>query len=80
MTLEDPSSSQELRVGQQLAFSGSAFDTQEGVLPASAYDWELTLQHCHAAEDCHAHFLQTFENVSSGSFLAPDHEYPSYLS
>ena len=79
VTLEDPSSSQSWRVGQQLAFSGSAFDTQEGVLPASAYDWELTLQHCHAADDCHAHFLQTFENVSSGSFLTPDHEYPSYL-
>ena len=79
VTLEDPSPSQTWRVGQRLDFAGSAFDTQDGVLPASAYDWEVNLQHCHAADDCHAHFLQTFQNVAAGSFLAPDHEYPSYL-
>src|SRR4029450_3438321 len=28
---------------------------------------------------CHEHPLQTFSGTASGSFVAPDHEYPSYL-
>ena len=28
---------------------------------------------------CHTHQLQSFTGVSSGSFPAPDHEYPSHL-
>ena len=31
-------------------------------------------------DDCHTHPLQTFPGVASGSFRAPDHEYPSYLN
>ena len=37
----------------------------------------LVLQHC--PSNCHTHPLQTFAGVASGSFTAPDHEYPSYL-
>ena len=29
--------------------------------------------------NCHTHQLQSFNGVRSGSFTAPDHEYPSYL-
>ena len=29
--------------------------------------------------DCHTHTVQTFSGLSSGSFAAPDHEYPSWL-
>ena len=36
-----------------------------------------TLQHC--PSNCHAHPLQSFNGVASGSFTTPDHEYPSYL-
>ena len=28
---------------------------------------------------CHTHPLQSFGGVASGSFPAPDHEFPSYL-
>jgi hypothetical protein len=41
--------------------------------------WQLTLQHCTTPTNCHAHNVQSFNGVSSGSFVAPDHEYPSYL-
>ena len=30
-------------------------------------------------EDCHTHALQTWAGTATGSFVAPDHEYPSYL-
>ena len=33
----------------------------------------------HCPSNCHTHPIQTFPNVASGSFNAPDHEYPSHL-
>ena len=45
--------------------------------PASAFTWTLLQQHC--PSNCHSHLIQTFTGVKSGSFPAPDHEYPSYL-
>jgi PKD repeat protein len=65
------------KVGDVINFSGSATDVQDGNLPASALTWELTLYHC--PSNCHTHPLQTFVGRASGSFVAPDHEYPSYL-
>jgi PKD repeat protein len=65
------------KVGDVITFSGTATDAQEGTLPASALTWQLVMQHCPST--CHSHPIQTFSGVSSGSFTAPDHEYPSYL-
>jgi PKD repeat protein len=65
------------RVGDVISFSGHATDTQDGTLPASALSWSLVLFHC--PSNCHTHPLQDFVGVASGSFTAPDHEYPSYL-
>ena len=65
------------KVGDVITFSGSATDAQDGTLPASALTWQLVLQHC--PSNCHQHPVQTFAGVASGSFTAPDHEYPSYL-
>ncbi|HEV8559257.1 MAG TPA: PQQ-dependent sugar dehydrogenase [Actinophytocola sp.] len=67
------------RVGQVIPFSGHATDAQDGTLPASALSWQLNLQHCSSPVNCHTHVIQTFSGVASGSFTAPDHEYPSYL-
>jgi hypothetical protein len=58
-------------------FSGSATDPQDGTLPASALTWDLILHH--RPSTCHTHPVQSFTGVASGSFTAPDHEYPSYL-
>jgi glucose/arabinose dehydrogenase len=65
------------QVGTPITFTGSATDAEDGALPASALTWEAVLQHCPSA--CHAHSLQTWTGVASGSFAAPDHEYPAYL-
>ena len=65
------------RVGNTVSFSGSATDPQQGTLPASALSWSLILHHC--PSNCHSHPLQDFVGVASGSFTAPDHEYPSHL-
>ncbi|HEY6708018.1 MAG TPA: PQQ-dependent sugar dehydrogenase [Actinomycetota bacterium] len=65
------------KVGDVINFSGSATDQQDGTLPASALAWDLTLYHC--PSNCHTHPIQSFAGVTSGSFTAPDHQYPSYL-
>ncbi len=76
-TISSPTAALTWKVGDPIAFSGSATDAQDGTLPASALSWALVLQHC--PSNCHAHSIQTWSGVASGSFNAPDHEYPSYL-
>jgi glucose/arabinose dehydrogenase/PKD repeat protein len=76
-TIDSPSASTTWRVGDTIAFSGHAVDSQDGDLPASALSWSLILQHCPST--CHEHPLQTFTGTGSGSFVAPDHEYPAHL-
>lgn len=66
------------KVGDRISFAGSATDAQDGTLPASALTWQLSIRHCPGGV-CHSHGLETFPGVASGSFLAPDHEYPSHL-
>ncbi|MEX0865186.1 MAG: hypothetical protein WD269_09970, partial [Acidimicrobiia bacterium] len=66
-------------VSQQVTFSGSATDPQEGTLPASRLTWNLILHHCEDDGLCHEHPLQAFNGVSGGSFSTPDHPYPSHL-
>jgi PKD repeat protein len=75
--IEAPLAGETWGVGQQISFSGSATDEQDGQLAASQLSWQLTIQHCPAS--CHPHDIQTFPGVSAGSFFTPDHEYPSYL-
>ena len=67
------------KVGDVIAFSGSASDGQDGPLPASAMSWSLVLFHCDTQSNCHQHPIQTFAGVAAGTFTAPDHAHPSYL-
>lgn len=79
-TITSPTSSLTWSVGDLINFSGSAVDGHGNTLPPSALTWSVLLHHCVGSlDDCHIHFLQTFNGVASGSFNAPDHEYPSYL-
>jgi glucose/arabinose dehydrogenase/chitodextrinase len=69
-------------VGDTIDFSGSATDTEDGgTLPASSLSWTLVLQHCWQFDpsNCHGHSIQSWPGAASGSFVAPDHEYPAYL-
>jgi glucose/arabinose dehydrogenase len=76
-TISAPAAGTTWRVGDVVGFSGSATDPQDGPLPASALSWDLILHHC--PSNCHTHTVQSFSGVASGSFTAPDHEYPSHL-
>jgi PKD repeat protein len=76
-TITTPAAGTTWKVGDVISFSGSATDPQQGALPPSALTWDLILHHC--PSNCHTHTVQSFAGVASGSFTAPDHEYPSYL-
>ncbi|MCW2812494.1 MAG: sugar dehydrogenase [Friedmanniella sp.] len=76
-TIRTPLAGTRWKVGDTIRFSGSATDAQDGVLPASALTWALVMRHCPST--CHSHTVQTFSGVNAGSFVAPDHEYPSHL-
>ena len=79
VTIDQPTALVKWHVGQELDFSGTATDDQDGTLPASAFSWELDLRHCADNNTCHTHILDTWDGVGSGSFVLPNHEYPAYL-
>jgi hypothetical protein len=61
-------------VGDTINFVGHATDVQDGTLPASALSWQIIIHHGN-----HTHTVENRPGVASGSFSAPDHDYPSYL-
>jgi hypothetical protein len=79
VVINSPTASTLWSVGQTVSFAATATDPDEGALPASAYDWTLTLLHCPDVDHCHQHPIEQFHGVRSGSFVAPDHEYPVRL-
>ena len=78
-SMSTPLSSTTWKVGDKIFFSGSATDQQDGTLSAAELSWSLILHHCYSPNNCHEHPVQDFPGVASGSFVAPDHEYPTYL-
>ncbi len=70
-TISSPTSSTTFAVGDEVGYSGSAADPEDGAIPASGLSWEIRLHHC-TGTSCHIHpFLQS--SGSSGSFTIPDH-------
>ena len=78
-TIDTPVTALRWAVGQTITFSGHATDREQGAIPASALSWSLIMNHCATQTSCHEHPIQDFAGVAGGSFVAPDHEYPSYL-
>ena len=73
--VDTPPSSLTYAVGDTVSFSGHATDAQDGTLPASALSWRIIIHH-----GGHTHPpIATFDGVASGSFSAPDHDYPSFV-
>jgi glucose/arabinose dehydrogenase len=77
--IDTPASTVTWKVGDTIPFSGHGTDPQDGTIPASGMSWSIILHHCSSPNVCHPHTIENDVGVSSGSFVAPDHEYPSYL-
>ena len=78
VTISTPTTDLRWAVGETVSFQGSATDNQDVAIPAANLAWKLVLKHG-ACPDCHEHFLQTYSGTASGSFVTPDHDYPSEL-
>ena len=72
-SISTPLASLTWKVGDDIAFAGSATEGDGTPLPASALTWTLTILHCTAPSSCHPHVVETREGVASGTFDAPDH-------
>ena len=78
-TIDMPLPTATWKVGEGISFSGKASDGEDGALPSSALSWKWIVHHCPTTDTCHEHVWEEFPGVASGTFSAPDHEYPSYL-
>lgn len=76
-TIASPLPSLRYRVGDVIAYSGSATDAQDGAVPATALAWSVDVWHCPGGV-CHTHFLQHTAGAT-GSFVVPDHGDDSYF-
>jgi hypothetical protein len=74
--ITSPTSDLQWATGDTIHFSATATDAEE-TLPASAYTWKIVLHHC--PSNCHTHGSGEVDGATSGSFTAPDHDYPAYL-
>jgi len=75
-TIVTPVGTTKWQAGSVIGFSGSATDPQQGTLGSSALTWTLVLHHC--PDNCHEHTVQSLTGAT-GSFTAPEHEYPTHL-
>jgi glucose/arabinose dehydrogenase len=67
------------QVGTAIRFSGSATDSDNTPIPAENFSWSLRLHHCYTLTNCHVHDLFSLDGTDSGSYVAPEHEYPNYI-
>lgn len=79
VTITTPVDSLSWEVDDEIAFAGSATDSTGGSIPTEDLEWDLILHHCETLDDCHTHTIGTVSGIDSGSFVAPDHEYPSFI-
>jgi glucose/arabinose dehydrogenase len=80
-SITSPATSLKWGVGDTLQFKGTALDSKGNPISTPlSYYWTTRLLHCPTGPtNCHAHPLTTFAGVRSGEFLAPEHDYPSYI-
>jgi len=75
--IDSPTPDVTWKVGDTITFAGSGIDAQGQPIPPSGMSWALIVHHC--STSCHEHGVQSFPGVADGSFVAPGHDYPSYL-
>ncbi len=76
-TISAPLSTFRYKVGDVVAFSGSATDPEDGNIPAAQLSWAVKIHHCPGGV-CHVHNFTTATGAS-GSFTVPDHGDDSYF-
>jgi glucose/arabinose dehydrogenase len=84
VTITKPTSLEKWKVGDLVKVDGAGFDGVSGseITSPRPYYWETRLAHCPDPSNptaCHVHPLQTFAGIRRPEFIAPQHDYPSYI-
>jgi glucose/arabinose dehydrogenase len=83
VTITSPLASEKWSVGDTVDLNGKAFDANGAEINTPLpYYWVTRMAHCPDPahpEACHEHPLQTFSGIRHAEFIAPQHEYPSYI-
>ena len=74
-SIDTPAATTTWKAGDEISFTGSAADEEDGALPASALDWSVVLRDCEG-DSCHEHELGSFQNTAGATVTAPDHAAP----
>ena len=80
-TIDTPSDTLTWAVGDTISYSGHATDGAGNPVPAAGLTWQLNIRHCARTDvtSCHTHFGSSVAGSSSGTFTAPNHDWPSHL-
>jgi glucose/arabinose dehydrogenase len=79
--IDAPSGGFSWAVGDPIAYAGHATDGEGDAIPPSGLTWRLDIRHCARtdATSCHTH--PGFDATgASGTFTAPNHDWPSHLN
>jgi glucose/arabinose dehydrogenase len=83
VTITEPSPSYEWKVGDLIKLDAEAAESNgTPITSPRPYYWITRLAHCPDPAHplaCHVHPLQTFAGVLAPEFVAPQHDYPSYI-
>lgn len=83
VTITEPSASAKWRVGDEINLYAEATDSNgDPITSPRPYYWITRLAHCPDPthpQACHVHPLQTFAGIRAPEFVAPQHDYPSYI-
>lgn len=81
--IDQPSSSYKWGVGDKIHLHGNAVDSEgHAITSPLPYYWVTRMAHCPDPAHpnaCHVHPLQTFAGIRGPEFVAPQHDYPSYI-
>jgi glucose/arabinose dehydrogenase len=78
--IEEPDDGAAWGVGEEIKLNGSALDSDGTDLDGLSLYWSTRLAHCPSGPGgCHTHPLGVFAGLRKGSFLAPEHDFPSYI-
>jgi glucose/arabinose dehydrogenase len=82
-TITKPAAGFQWGVGDEIKLGGDAIDANGNpiVIPLPYY-WITRMAHCPDPANptaCHVHPLQTFSGIRSPEFVAPQHDYPTYI-
>jgi len=82
VTITKPTASQKWKVGDLVKLEGTGIGLEGEITSPRPYYWETRMAHCPDPahpDACHEHPLGTFAGIRRPEFIAPQHDYPSYI-